>query len=171
MCSNLLLLKASLSLEIGHSYRLLSFYLIQIASWNKSVNVNSILMNQLWKRVPLLTFVNFPGAGILIDKVWKKFGCWSVSFTFPGARMVRLTEDMIVARTRVRFTIQDILMCISINSTNIRQYVLGKMFIILYNRWATWTTLRSSTVGVQSSRTSPYWGFFWNQHSKTKCRA
>ena len=85
--------------------------------------------------------------------------------------MVRLTEDMIVARTRVRFTLQDISSCISINFTNIVQYVLGKMIIILYNRWATWTTLRSSTVGVQSSRTSPYWGFFWNQHSRTKCIA
>ena len=171
MCSNFLLLMASLSRDIGHCYRMLSYYLSQIASRNKSVDVDSILMNQLWKRVPLLTFVNFPGAGILIDKVWKKFGCWSVSFTFPGARMVRLTEDMIVARTRVRFTLQDISMCISINFTNIVQYVLGKMFIILYNRWATWTTLRSSTAGVQSSRTSPYWGSFWNQHSKTKCRA
>ena len=39
-------------------------------------------------------------------------------FTFPGARMVRLTEDMIVARTRVRFTFQDTFMFFFINSTN-----------------------------------------------------
>ena len=48
--------------------------------------------------------------------------------------MVRLTEDMIVARTRVRFTLQDISSCIFINFTNIVHYVLGKMIIILYNR-------------------------------------
>ena len=43
----------------------------------------------------------------LFDKVWKKSVAADLFFTFPGARMVRLTEDMIVARTRARFTKQD----------------------------------------------------------------
>ena len=64
----------------------------------------------------------------------KKSVAADLFFTFPGARMVRLTEDMIVARTRVRFTLQDIFTYISINLTNIVQYVLDEMFIILYNR-------------------------------------
>ena len=64
----------------------------------------------------------------------KKSVAADLFFTFPGARMVRLTEDMIVARTRVRFTLQDNFTFISLNFKNIVQCVLGKMFIILYNR-------------------------------------